>query len=176
MIAFFGWASATWIQVAGWFLFASLVYLLVFAHRIPFSVAYVKNISGLSVLDTRFAFGADQGAAVLAALGEVGRRHHVYFQVADLGFVLVYVVVLSGSLFALSGSVILATVPVVGALADLVEDSGILVALHKFPVPARPALAVAGSAGAVKHICFWSSVIAVVAGVGVVLIRRLFHA
>ncbi|WP_086846526.1 hypothetical protein [Amycolatopsis kentuckyensis] len=176
MISFFGWASATWVQVAGWFLFVILMSLLVFARRIPFSAAYVKHISGLPVLDTRFAFRADQGAAALKALGEVGRRHHAYFQIADIGFVLVYVVVLPGGLFALSGSAIVAMVPVLGAVADLVEDSGILLALHKFPAPARPALMVAGAAGVVKHICFWTSLIAVVAGVGFVLIRRYFHA
>lgn len=176
MISFFGWASAAWVQVAGWFLFVVLTSLLVFARRIPFSAAYVKHISGLPVLDTRFAFGADKGAATLRKLGEVGRRHHAYFQIADLGFVLVYVVALPGALFALFGSAIPAVVPVLGALADLVKDFGILVALQQFPAPARSALTAAGAAGVVKHICFWSSLIAVVAGVGFVLIRRFFHA
>ncbi len=175
MTIFLRWASATWIQVVGWFLFAVLAYLLVLARRVPFSAAYVKRISGVPVLDTRFAFGADSGTVALTELGEVGRRHHGYFQIADLGFVLVYVVVLPGSLFALSGSAILAAVPVLGAVADLIEDSGILFALHRFPVPARPVLTVAGAAGVVKHICFSSSFIVVVTGVGFVLIRRFFY-
>jgi hypothetical protein len=109
----------------------------------------------------------------LAGLGEAGRRHHAYFQLADLGFVLVYAVVLPGGLFALFGSEKVALVPVIGACADLVEDCGILVALRKFPASARPALTVAGAAGAVKHLCFWPSLIAVVAGAGFVLIRRV---
>ncbi|WIX88822.1 hypothetical protein [Amycolatopsis sp. DG1A-15b] len=176
MTVFFRLASASWVLVAAWILFVILAYLLVGSRRIPFGASYVKNISGVPVLDTRFAFRADQGAAALQALGEVGRRHHAYFQIADLGFVLVYVVALPGALFALFGNAIPAMVPVLGALADLVEDFGILLALHKFPAPARSALAAAGAAGVVKHICFWPSLIAVVAGVGFVLIRRFFHA
>jgi len=174
MTIFFHWASVHCVQVVGWVLFVGLGCLLVCARRIPFSAAYVKHISHMPVLDTRIGFGVAEGSATLTALGEQGRRHHAYFQIADIGFILVYVVALPGGLFALFGSAIPAMVPVAGAVADLVEDSAILVALRKFPKPARPALAVAGVAGTVKHLCFWPSLIVVVAGGGSVLIRRLF--
>jgi hypothetical protein len=176
MTVFFRWASASWVLVAAWILFVILAYLLVGARRIPFSAAYVKKISRVPVLDTMFSFRVDRRVAALTALGELGRRHHAYFQIADIGFVLIYVVALPGALFTLSGSATLALLPVIGALTDVVEDAGILVALHEFPAPERPALAVAGAAGVVKHICFRSSLIAVVAGAGFVLIRRFFHA
>lgn len=161
MTSFLRRVSARRVQVVSWILFAGVLYPVAFARRIPFSAAYVAELTGVKVLDVRFAFGPDEGAAAVAALGEAGRRHHGYYQLADLGFAAVYAVALSGGLYALSGRKALAVIPLAGAVADFAEDIGVLVALQEFPAPARGALAMAGAAGVVKHLCFWPSLVAV---------------
>jgi hypothetical protein len=88
----------------------------------------------------------------LTELGEAGRRSYLGFRVADLIFLLIYAVALSGLIFRLFGARQLVWLPVATMVFDVLEDIGLFVALSEYPAPSSTVLTLASVAGVFKNV------------------------
>jgi hypothetical protein len=168
-------SSRRWLW-AGLGAFMVMAYLIGVSRWVPFSAEYIRIHYGARVLDVMFVYSPGEGAATLRTLGDQGRRHYDFFQIADVAFLVIYAVALSSAIFALfrrgRSAAALALVPVVAAAFDVLEDIGVFVALRTYPDPSRTALFAASAFGAAKLILFILSLALVVLGVAVSLFRR----
>jgi hypothetical protein len=174
--AVLGRGSRGWVPWAVLGAFVVMAYLIGVSRQVPFSAEYIRNLSGGQVLDVRFAYSPSEGAVALRALGDVGRRHYNFFQIADVAFLVIYAVALSSAIFALLRrgrlAAVFALVPVVAAIFDVLENIGVFVALRTYPDPSRAVLFAASVFGAAKLILFILALALVVFGLALALFRR----
>jgi hypothetical protein len=100
---------------------------------------------GLSMLDARLYYRADEAMAFIAELGPRGRSDYFFHECIDLGFIVVYTLLLRAlaQRWRLRGRVVRLLVFAPGA-ADLLETAGILSLLRIYPSGPR---LLAGSIG-----------------------------
>ncbi|WP_436493231.1 hypothetical protein [Actinokineospora sp. HUAS TT18] len=156
---------------------AVVMTILIGGRWVPFGTVYIEDLARTKILDVRWTgYGSAEGAQVLHDLGEAGRRHYDYFQLADVGYLLIYGLALASAVYAGFGrgrlAAGLAMVPVGTAVFDALEDTLVFVALRTYPDPSRAALAVAGVVVVVKVLGFVASAGLAAAGGVVALIRR----
>ncbi len=138
-------------------------------------------LDGLTPLEMRFGYDADDVAQVLTTLGEEGRPRYRTFLLVDLFFPFFYALPLAllivfflrraapGSPRATSA----AFVPLLSGVADLVENGCLLILLGRYPAPAPSLGAFTGVVTAAKLGLVYASVAIFLAAFLWWLIRRL---
>lgn len=176
---------STIIKKASWrkaVLFTALfIAMYILINNTDVGVAGLLGITGgASILDFEFGYTSVQALDMLTALGEQGRNFYLTKIIPiDFLFPLSYMLCYVGWIALLvkysaskSYMKLLIFVPIIAMLFDWCENIGIIFMLKKYPLIPKWAAITASTAGILKMICIVASVLAIVALLLVILIKR----
>jgi len=135
---------------------------------------------GLTALDERLGYSWQDAMILFATLGEAGRRAYRTFLIADVGNALLFAsaftlasVFLAGRLGVLHRRIaLLASLPGLVGLVDLVENGALFLALFTFPNVSESTIAIASAATSAKLVLGAVTALAVALGLVAWGVRR----
>ena len=160
--------------------FVALLWLISFSPW-WFSEATIKADHGVGTLDLQFASSVAHARATLDQLGPAGRRAYDVFQVVDVVFPVSYALALGGLIWTTwRGArrpwvLVLAAVPLAGAVLDYAENILVRVALASYPDTGRAVLATSVTVTTGKLVLSYAAQALTVVGIVLAAVRWLRH-